>query len=174
MTPTPAPTRRKVVRTAAHLTWSTPVIVAATAAPALAASTPPSVVTSNVSGTVVTTTDEILTLTATFTNQGSQAVSDMTVDVTVDPIFGTIQSADPANVTGGFDFLSRSGNSGGRTYTFFKSDPQLTGAGTPGASTTLTFEVPASPDLSAALFGNVTATPMPNPGSGTPGAGVWA
>jgi hypothetical protein len=68
----------------------------------------------------------------------------MTVAVEVDPTIGSVQSQDPANVTGGFAFVDRSGNSGGRVYNFTKVAPQLSGAGIPTTATaTLTFQVPA-------------------------------
>lgn len=165
-------TRRRVLSTAGTAAWTAPVIVAATAAPAVASS-----------GSLVSTTDVqgsraggMLTVSATFTNQSPVPTSAMNVQVVLDAIQGTIQSADPASVTGGFSFMSRSGNSGGRTYVFTKDAPQLSGSATPGTATaTLTFEVPATPDAipGGLSTGTITATPSPTPSAGSPGIGSW-
>ena len=165
--------RRTVVRTAAHSAWVAPVIVAASAAPAFAASGPAAVTTS-VTGS---RTDGTLTITVTLTNAntGPAGATTLVVTATPAPVTGsTIQSSDPAITNAeGWVFTTRSGNSGGRTYNF--TNPNVPGAATPTgtATSTLVFTVPVSDGLVAPSSGTITAVPTVASGASTGGAGAW-
>ncbi|WP_372733637.1 hypothetical protein [Nocardioides sp.] len=111
--------RRTLVRTGAHAAWVVPAITLATAAPALAVSTNPKVVTSDVSGTIDL---KKLKIKATFTNTGSVKATSMTVMVTVTNADGTLGTTITGLKDGAWAFAGAGGTAFERTYTFVRAD----------------------------------------------------
>lgn len=181
MSPRPTPrggaemnlTRRSIVRAAGHAAWVTPVIVAASAAPAMAASGAPLVVTSGLTGIRGGAFDRYLTVTATFTNQGALATTGMAVQVTINDsaTASAVLEDAPTDVSAGFTFVEITGTYGSRTYHFIKVDPQLSGSGSPStAAATLSFTTRVYPLAASVVYGGtITALPVPEGPTGTTG-----
>lgn len=167
----PGISRRTIVRTAGHAAWATPLIVAATAAPAMAASGV------DVNATVITGTRPggALTISVTLQNVGGTAATSLTVSVNLQPdntgdLFARIGGT-PANVTSGWTASSTGGNYN-RTFTFVRAAGLAA-----GATTVLTFE-PRTPTLGLSPSGtgdiSVTApVTVPTSVNNTGGAGTY-
>ncbi len=166
--------RRTALRAAGVGAWAVPAIVAASAAPAFAASGPPAI------STLVAATRNggRVTVRTTLVNSNSQPTTALSVQVVMRATTGgmndSIQftSADwapPAHATISAD---------GKTFTavFTKLDPQLAGNGTSVLEFTT---IPAAeplipPNTIPNTNGQITSTPTPTPGTATSGSGVWA
>lgn len=160
--------RRSVVKGAA---WTAPVIVVASAAPAMAASGPAAVTT-----TVATAqSGSNLDVSLSFVNANMGATSNpTTLAVRFSPTAGTVDPAAPINiVTTGAAWSYVSSTVVGTVVTFNFTSTGIPGATTPtGTSTcTLAFKIKVNGGTSAGAI-NVTA----NTASGAvlPGTGTWA
>jgi hypothetical protein len=137
----PRPSRRQVVRTAAHAAWAAPVIVAASAAPAAANGSvlpAPAVTTSEVAGTRPNAF--VVDATMTFTNSGA-AASSLSVPVKIRILDGSFTNAISQVADGWTVSPGTPDGNGGWDYTFTRAAG--IGAGQANAQT-LTFRFPAS------------------------------
>ena len=164
--PSPGTTRRRVVKTGAHLAWSTPVILAASSLPAhgVAASGAPVIVTGEPSFTIPPSHVRASTV---LRNTGTVAPSEMTVTIQIVPIQGSLEGRKPTVLGTDFSFMSWSRNvdTGVHTATFRKNDPQIA----PGTSTTLRFDFYAIASELDIKQGTVTVSPsVAAPGTATP------
>lgn len=168
----PGTTRRAVIRTAGHTAWAAPVIIAATTAPAFAASGA-AAITTVIGGARSGTLGDTLTITTTLTNSNTGAGGATTLVVQATPTtVTTINGGAPTNVTAGWTFAGEDGTPDSRIYTFTR--PDIEGAATPaGTSTTpLAFDVTLT--LGTIFSGDLTATPSVTSGTASGGSGSWA
>lgn len=176
--PSSTPSRRSVVRGAA---WSAPVIVLATAAPAVAASGPASVVT-----TVPPTSDNSATtlpVTINFTNSntGSTGLTTVTVRFQVAGFLtipeGSVTDAAPTGVTPGWVPGVPTGTGTNRVFTFTKAAPGIAGTATGTATpvtTTLSFTVGITRQAVTGLSaGSISVTTTAASGTVANGNGAW-
>ncbi len=158
-----AVTRRQVVTTAGHLAWSTPLIVAASAAPAFAASGAAAIVTSQPSFTIPTSHVRVTTQ---IRNQGTVAPASMLVTVQLTPTQGGLQDVDPTVLGTDFILTDRTAGptAGSQILTFAKTEPQVP----PATTTTLRFDFFATSSPGGIKQGNVFVSPsVPVPGTAT-------
>lgn len=162
--------RRGLVRTAGHATWVTPVILAVSAVPAVAASGAPEIRASNITSS---RNNNQLTVTVTLTNVSAAASTGLLVAVRfTDSTTATNSLTEgPSSVTGGFVYAGIDADvSTDRTYNFTKAAPQLSGAGSPGSATaTLGFTIRVYPLVAGNYLGSITVTPVPTGAEGGTG-----
>ena len=159
-------TRRTIVRTTAHAAWVAPVILAATAAPAMAAS----------GAAVITATTPSFTIpqshiraSLTFSNSGTVAPASMTVTVTIMPLQGTLQDVDP-RINPGTEFAlnSRVVNAdGSHTITFTKLDPQIPASGSAPFSIDFFQDPDPTTGFRTGIYTVVPSVPFPGQATGS-------
>lgn len=160
-------TRRRVVTTAAHAAWTTPVVLAVTGAPATASSLPggPLLVAGQPTFTPVFSRIRVST---PITNNGTATPTATTVGVILTPVAGTITDRELDVRSAAYALVSRTPGPtpGAQTLSFRKVDPQIA----PGGRADLTFDFYAEPapgDPLEQRRGTVTVSPAPEPGTGT-------
>ncbi len=154
-------TRRRVVTTAGHLAWSTPVILAAAAAPAMAASGAAAIACGQ--PTTTRPNDEIR-VSCIISNLGNVAPESMSVTVTLTPLVGTLQQRTPVSNDPSFLYVGRTIQpSGAHVLTFTKVDPQIA----PSTSATMRFSFWTTADGTSTLRkGTIDVLPsVPAPGT---------
>ena len=165
--------RRGLVRTVGHATWVTPVVLAVSAVPAVAASGAPEIQASNITST---RNNNQLTVAVTLTNVSPAASTGLMVAVRFNDSTTATNSLTegPSNVNGGFVYAGIDADvSTDRTYNFTKTAPQLSGAGSPGSATaTLGFTIRVYPLVAGNYLGSITVTPVPTGAEG--GTGIPA
>ncbi len=164
------PHRRSVLKGAA---WTTPAIVLATAAPAMAASGPASVAQSAVG--VVDRPNLKMTTTVSFSNANTGAAP-ATVEVRVAASAGGISADDPTGVTGGWSFTGATpvGSAAIRTFTFMGTIPGAATATSTQASS-LGFTVGVTTAVGGLVSGNLRVTTVvTSPATVTPNPAVGA
>lgn len=157
-------TRRTIVRTTAHAAWAAPVILAATAAPAMAAS----------GAAVITTTVPSFTIpqshiraSLTFSNSGTVAPVSMSVTVTISPLLGTLQDIDPRINSAGFGLTSRVVNAdGSHTIMFTKLDPQIPASGSAPFSLDFFQDPDPTTGFRTGVYTVVPSVPVPGQAAG--------
>lgn len=127
--------RRQVVRTAGTTAWTAPVILAAGATPAHGAAASGGAAVLQAPAPTVSVLGNAISIRSRYSNIGTGTADSMTVTVTVTATAGSITAAEPVMENPSFAFVSQSGNSTERVYTFAKVDPQIA----PGTNQTLGF-----------------------------------
>jgi len=163
----PRTSRRAVLRTAGHAAWAAPVIVAASAAPAMAVSGAAAITTTPPSFTIPL---EHVRAAVTFANRGMVAASSMTVTITITPLQGTLRDVPPRINSAGFSLVrSVVNDDGSQTIVLAKLDPQIE----PGDTAPLSLDFFQDPDgttgFRTGLFTVTPTVPLPGQALGSSG-----
>jgi hypothetical protein len=127
--------RRTVIKAAGHAAWMTPVVVAASSAPAFAGTGQPQLLMDITSATTPSVTGLTILTESLITNLGDQATTNLTVILRIELDSATMWGSTPVASAPGWQIGSASGTSTSRIRTFSaQAQVELGASGSPTAS----------------------------------------